>query len=243
MTNSTTTKVTTGQKQIVIPPNLTDRKLVEAILVYNGLDAQGLTDLFSEDLTQDIVYKALNAHLAEFGALGTARKDVTVAVEARRDAVARGTATYKRALGLIDAAYPKGSQGRAAYFPTDNTDPTLGDLLIAAGKGVAEKGKPKLPEGWTGATLQKLGEEVNTALATRDESGRVRKGRSHATGAQEKRTAEIRRRLRQTVTEWFGATSSKLLAFGITPRQSVGGRKRKTSQTAGKTALVGTENA
>ncbi len=215
------------------PKTLKNQKLIDAIMVHDALLAQGLIAVFPDDLSPDVVHAALMAHLTEIGELGTARTGVSLAVEVRRDALTRGAATYKRVLDLIDAGFPIGTTGRAGYFPTGNTDPSLGDLLIAAGKGIAAKGKPALPEGWTAQSIQDLGVEVQTALQVRDEQGRQREGHSKATAALEKRTLEIRRRLRKAVTAWFGATSSKLIAFGITPRIPPGGRRRKHPAAGG----------
>ncbi len=230
MGKTDTTATPTNPLAIPLPDNLKDPLLRDAIVVHNAMYGHNLIALYPEDLTPEIVHADLLKHLNQLTTLGTARSDVTDAVQVRGDALTRGAYVYGRVGGLIDKSYPPGAPGRVIYHPTDTTDPTLGDLLIAAGKGILKKGRPPLPDGWTPQSLIALGEEVNKALLVRDATGKVRKGQSKATAALIKRTREIRRRLRGLVIDWFGATNPALVAFGITPRgPKTGGRRKKAA--------------
>jgi hypothetical protein len=206
-------------------------ELREAVAVFNAIlnDADLLANL-PEDLPATTIHAHLSAAVQTSAEWGDARANLSKAVETKSDAVKRGKAVEKRVRGIVEASYPPGTPGRSNYFPTDKTDPTLGDLLIAFGKGIEKAGRPKLPEGWTAAFLQQLGGEVNAALIDRATRGVVRKGTADAAAAQAQRTQEIRRRLRALVTEWYGPANTKLLAFSIRPRRpATGSRRRKTA--------------
>lgn len=215
---------------VTLADNLKHPLLRDAILAHNAMLSHNLIALYPEDLSAQVVHADLEKHVNQLGSLGSAHAGVATAVDVRQDVVARGKAIYARVAGIIDQSYPPGTPGRAAFHPTDNTDPTLGDLLIAAGKGILHKGRPPLPEGWTGQSLVTLGEAVNKALAVRDASGKVRHGQSLAAAALIKRTREIRRRLRGLVVQWYGESNPKLVEFGIAPRgPRVGGRRKKAA--------------
>jgi len=171
--------------------------------------------------------------------LGTARIAVKGAVEKKTALVKRASAVHTQVLGLVNASTPPGAVGRADYFPTDNTDPDLGELLVALGKGIAKRQRPPLPAGLTAGGLMELGEAVSAALHTRETTGDKRSGQSRATAAFERRTLEIRRRLRELVLRFFGYGSDKPIEFGLKPRVFVGGRKRKTAAEGGKPAPDG----
>ncbi len=218
---------------IVLPDTLKVALLREAIQVYNGLvklaeQKVEPEDLFPDDLSRDVCRAHLLKHLGALTTLVDLRGDVHAAIVVRDNAVEQGEAIYARALALINSRYPIGSAKRGDFFPLGETDPTLGDLLQAAGRG-AVKRKLRLPLGYTGETLIALGVEVSAALVQRDAKGLSRQGQSAATAALVKRTKEIRKRLREGAIGWFGASAAELLAFGIKPRApSKGGRKRKT---------------
>lgn len=211
---------------IVLPDNLRSGALYDAITAYDALLTNQLTSLFPANLTADAVHAHLTQHLAAWVALGSSRTDVSISVEARTDAIKRGTKVHAQLVLMVDGSFPPGTPGRADFFPKNETDPTLGDLLTAIGDG-AEKRKMPLPLGLTPVTLRALGAEVNASLANREKSGNVRKGRSKVAGALEKKTAEIRRRLRKIATGWYGLADAKLLEYGIQPRKPAGGRPRK----------------
>ncbi len=227
MGKTDTTATSTNPLAIPLADNLKNYLLRDAIIAHNAMLSHNLIALYPEDLSPQVVHDDLLKHLNQLGVLGSAHASVAESVQVQADALTRGTYIYGRVGGLIDKSYPAGTPGRASYHPTDNTDPTLGDLLIAAGKGILKKGRPPLPDGWTAQGLITLGEEVNKALAMRDASGKVRHGQSKAAAALIKRTREIRRRLRGLVTDWFGDTNPALVAFGVTPRGPRSGGRRK----------------
>lgn len=213
---------------IPMPSTNASVELREAITVFNAFqDDPDLAANFPDDLPAAVIHAHLTSAVKTSAEWGDARASLTKSVETKGDAVKRGTNAEKRVRGIVDAQFPNGTPGRSDYFPTDKTDPTLGDKLIAFGRGTAKHGKPKLPEGWTAASLQQLGAEVNAALTDRATRGVVRRGTADVVAVQAQRTQEIRRRLRAIVIEWFGPSSPKLLAFGIRPRRPTGGARRK----------------
>ena len=224
---------------IAKPEGLNDKDLLDAIKAYNAFLANELVALFPEDLTPSDVRDHLVKNAAAHGKLGTARSAVKGAVETKTDLVKRATAIHNQVLGLVNASTPPGAVGRADYFPTANTDPDLGELLAALGKGIAKRKRPPLPPTLTTAGIIELGEAVSAALQSRETTGDNRSGQSRATAAFERRTLEIRRRLRELALRYFGYTSDKLIEFGLKPRVFVGGRKRKVSTDAPKPAPDG----
>jgi hypothetical protein len=213
---------------IPLSDELKHEYLRDVIIVFDAmLIDPDLRDAFPDDLRPATLHGEILGLYKLLQTRGQSRTDESSAVEVRKDALKRGQKTYDRVLGLIDASTPPGTPGRSGYFPTEERNPTLGDLLIAAGRGVSLHGKPKLPEGWTGASLQELGTEVNTALVIRARSGKRRKGVQSAVAASDKRIAEVRKRLRDLVTNFLGRSNPRLVEFGITPRAPTGGGRRK----------------
>ena len=135
--------------------------------------------------------------------------------------------TSARSASSIAGSYPVGTPGRADYLPKDDPAANLGDRLVAAGNGVKTRGKPPLPEGWTGESLIALGEEVRQALAVRDQTAQLRGGTANAVAALTRMTGDMRKTLRGLVINWFGASDARLLPFGINPRRPTGGGRRK----------------
>jgi hypothetical protein len=218
---------------IEIPANLRSGNLRDASLLYNAIGANGLQAIFPPDMGADFVYKHLSQHLAAAKDLGSSREAVSAAVEVRADAVKRGHEAHARLKRIVDGTYPPGRPGRSDFFPKAETAPVDGDLLLAIAAG-ALKHKLPLPAEYTPATIAALGKEVNAALEQRDSSGKLRQGRSKATIALEKTTLQIRARLREIVTGWYGRFDAKLLDFGIQPQKPRTGRPRKhVEQPAG----------
>ncbi len=219
---------------IALPDTLKVKIVREAIQVFNGCvklatDKIDPYDVFPEDLTQDVCHAHLLKHLASLTTLGTLRGEVHTSVVVRDNAVVLGEQIYSRTLFLINSRFPVGSAKRGDFFPLGDTNPNLGDLLQAAGKGVT-KHKLRLPLGYTGDSLTALGVEVSAALVQRDAKGASRKGQAAATAGLMKRTKEIRKRLREAVLGWLGASAAELVQYGMKPHKPrSGGRKAKNA--------------
>ena len=69
--------------------------------------------------------------------------------------------------------------------------------------------------------------QTSAALDKRVATGKARVGQVAAAAPVEKRTREIRRRLRVMLSRFCGYSSSALIDFGIKPRLFNGGRKKK----------------
>lgn len=232
------TKTTESLPNLIpLPDTLKVPLLREAIQVYNGAvtlaaDKTDPYDAFPEDLTQEICHTQLLGHLGALTTLGTLRGDVHTSVVVRDTAIEQGDLIYSRALLLINSRYPVGSAKRGDFFPLGDTNPNLGDLLQAAGRG-AVKHKLRLPLGYTGQSLTALGVEVSAALVARDAKGTSKTGQAAATAGFIKKTKEIRKRLREAVVGWLGPSAQELVAYGIKPRKPrAGGRKAKVTPPA-----------
>ena len=217
----------TTAPQLIDAAGLHAGNLLDAISLHNGIETTGMqAQLFSPDMTEAFVFAHLSKHLAATKDLGVLREELSAAVEVRADAVKRGGDAHVQLMRLVNGWFPQGKPGRVDFFPKSETDPTLGDLLAAIGHGAA-KHKRELPPPYTAASLVALGAEVNAALDKRAKSGALRSGQSKAAATLEKTTAEIRRRLRDNVTGWYGLFDAKLLDFGIQPQKPRIGRPRK----------------
>ncbi len=218
---------------IALPDTLKVTLVREAIQVYNGAvklaaDKTDPYDAFSDDLTQEVCHAHLIAHLGALTTLSALRGAVHTSVVVRDNAIEQGELIYSRALLLINSRYPVGAAKRDDFFPLGDTNPNLGDLLQAAGHG-AVKHKLRLPLGYTGESLMALGVEVSAALVAREAKGTSKKGQAAATAGLVKKTKEIRKRLREAVVGWLGASAAELVDYGIKPRKPrKGGRKPKS---------------
>ncbi len=217
----------TTAPQLIDATGLHAGNLLDAISLYNGIETNAMqAQLFSPDMTEAFVFAHLTKHLAATKELGASREEVSAAVEVRADAIKRGKEAHVQLMRLVNGSFPQGRPGRVDFFPKSETDPTLGDLLAAIGHGAA-KHKRELPPPYNAASLAALGAEVNTALDKRAKSGAQRSGQSKAAATLEKTTTEIRRRLRDNVTGWYGLFDAKLLDFGVQPQKPRVGRPRK----------------
>jgi hypothetical protein len=132
-----------------------------------------MLDDLPEDLPAPVLRAELVEHLQLDQAVGKARSAESMSVEQRNAILEKAKPVFSRMTDLIDAHYPAGKPGRSSFFPTDITDPTMGDLLISYGRGVQERGKPRLPDGWTPQSLIELGGDVNRALETPKATPRI----------------------------------------------------------------------
>ena len=214
---------------IPVPAHLNDKDLADLVSVFNAMLKANLLELFPEDISPAIVRAHILDHITADAKIGTARVDAKGAVEKKTDVIKRAKAVHGQVLGLVNASFPAGTLGRADYFPVDNTDPDLGDLIGALARGIAKRGRPKLPAGITVSSLEVLGHDASSALDARASTSEARSGQVRAAVPAEKRTREIRRRLREMLVRFFGYTNSALIEFGIKPRVFVGGRKKKVA--------------
>ena len=225
-----TTAEAANRAPIVLASHVNHANLVDCVQLVNAMCAQGLESAFPEDLPLDAVRSHLIQHGDASAAVGTARANVRQTVADRNKVHKNGKAVYARLLRIVNGSYPPGSAGRVDYFPVDNTDPSLGDLLLAVASGVEKRSRPPLPAGVTVAQVREIGNACNATLQARKKSGKAHGGAIPAADANDKRTAEIRRRLREVLSGLFGPSDGRLVEFGIKPRVFAGGRRRKSGE-------------
>lgn len=217
---------------IVVPDTVKQKLLLETLKVFNEMVNAKLFGLFPEDLSAEVARAHLAGHVDAYGKVGDAREAESTAVETKQDLIKRAETMHTRVLGLVDASFPEGAVGRTDFFPGNNTNPNLGELLEALGKGIIKRNKPMLPPDLTAEGIVQLGKQASAALAVRKTKGDVHSGQTVSAEGFERRTREIRRRLRKLVSRFYGLTSDKLIPFGIKPRVFNGGRKRKVAEVA-----------
>lgn len=226
-----------------MPERIYTPHLKDCIVLFNGLVSHGMLDDLPEDLAAPVLRAELVEHLQLDQAVGKARSAETMSVEQRNSILEKAKPVFSRMTDLIDAHYPAGKPGRSSFFPTDITDPTMGDLLVSYGRGVQERGRPRLPDGWTPQSLIELGGDVNRALETRVDSGVQRKGKTNASAKLDRRTSSARARLRKLLGGILGKSNAKLLEFGMVPQPPARGGRRKAKAVAVAQAVAVAKDA
>ena len=200
---------------ITVPPDVRNASLVDALAVFNAMVKKGEFELFPADLSATAVADHLAQHAAAELGWRVAAQGERVAVDVRSGVAAEGKLLHGKLTKIINGALPPGSAGRNSYFPLGNGGHTPGEFLAAAVSGFAKNPQPKLPAGWTLAQAQKLADDVLAAESTRSTSSTARRGLSNANKNLDRRTREIRKRLRLIIEGVHGADSPAMLDYGI----------------------------
>lgn len=216
---------------LTIPPDVRNAVLVDALSAFNGLIKKQEFDLFPADLPAAAVADHLTQHIQAEQGWRAAGHSEKVAVDVKSGTAAEGKALYGKLSKIINGALPPGTAGRNDYYPAGNAEHTPGELLQAAVAGFAKNSHPKLPAGWTLAQAQKLAADVLAAESARSSSSTARRGLSNANKNLDRRTREIRKRLRLIIEGVHGADSPVMLDYGI-PVQ--GPRKPRAKKAAGE---------
>lgn len=225
-------KVEPGQIVVAVGQPIGSAELRPAIEVYNGMVAHGWTGRFPANLDAETVRAWLMEHLAferERASRGTRTRQ-------QRDALRETEATVKADLSrlgrLVNAFHPRGTPGRAAFFPTGKGSYTLGRRLTAMIHGIEQSGLGVLPEELALPTLQKL---LDAMPKVTDEAtaGGVKTGSVAATREQlDARTREVRLRLTALAQGLLGLDAPSLADFGLAPKSSQ--RRRSPTKRAAK---------